>query len=140
MVSARTNSVNKIALTSMFVLVVSGVASAAPPSQRVPVNVMLVGDDGLTQGLEASLEAGLRSHPNLRLAADKEPRLTISSRTNVGWDNLGGREVVIYTVFIGPGLLADEPITGICYQTAMSKCARDILRIASTRSRGRPFN
>ena len=128
----------KVTLMSLLALVISGAAFADPPKQRFPVIVLLVGDDGLTQSLRSFLQEGLRKYPTLRLAGTSgEARLTISSKSNVGWDNLGGRDVLIYTVFVSPALIANEPITGICYQNRLSKCVNDILRIASLRS-GKP--
>lgn len=127
-----------LTLTCLLSLLVNGAAHADPPTQRIPVNVLLVGDDGLTQGLSFSLQEGLRKHPAMRLAASNaEARLTISSKSHVGWDKLEGQAVLIYTVFVGPGLIADEPITGICYQSGLSKCVKDILRIANLNS-GKP--
>jgi hypothetical protein len=108
-----------------------GAASADLPAQRVPVSVELVGDDGLTQNLHVALEQGLRAHPHLRLADNAgEAMVTIRSETNVEWDRLDGRLVVIYRVFVGRGENEMERI-GICYERRMSKCVNDILRLAS---------
>ncbi|MGI8405689.1 MAG: hypothetical protein ACR2OE_13170 [Thermomicrobiales bacterium] len=120
----------RLALTFLLASVVSGMAFADPPGQRVSVDLRLTGDDALSQKLAVSLENGLRKHRSLTLArSSEEADLTISSKTNVRWDKLGGRVVLIYTVFVGPALNADEPITGVCYQNAVSKCVKDILRI-----------
>ncbi len=109
----------------------AGAAWADAPKRRVPVDVRLVGDDGLTQNLSASLQEGLRSHQRLRLTnSSDEAAVTIRSKSNVGWDKLGGRNVVIYTVYVSRGGAVAEPVTGVCYERAMSKCVKDILRIA----------
>jgi hypothetical protein len=105
--------------------------SADPPARRVPVSVQLAGDDGLTQRLSAALRDGLRMHPRLRPAeGSDEAALTIRSDSNVGWDRLGGRLVVIYTVYVGRSGDGTSPHVGICYERRLSKCVNDILRIA----------
>jgi hypothetical protein len=73
----------------------------------------------------------LRTHRRLRLAdSSDENVLTIRSDDNVQWDRLGGRSVVIYTVYVGRGDDEVGPHTGICYERQMSKCVNDILRLA----------
>jgi hypothetical protein len=121
-----------LTLAAMLLVPAAGAPQPEPPKPRVPVLVQLTGDDGLTQKLSDSLEQGLRKHPRLRLASTAgEAVVTIRSESNVGWDKLSGRLVVIYTLYIDKGEPADEPITGICYEIGMAKCVKDILRIAS---------
>jgi hypothetical protein len=121
-----------LALTSLLLATSSGATPADPPTRRVPVNVQLTGDDGLSQNLSWALEERLRTHPHLRLAESSgESVVTIRSDSNVGWDRLAGRIVVIYTVFVGRSGGGAEPVTGICYERQMSKCVNDILRLAS---------
>ena len=129
--SSITCRMKSLALASLLVAMTTGTAAADPPAPRVPVAVQLVGDDGLSQNLSAALQEGLRTHPRLRLAESAgEARLTIRSAGNVRWDRLGGRVIIIYTVFVGRGDDEAEPDTGICYERRMSKCVNDILRIA----------
>jgi hypothetical protein len=91
-----------------------------------------VGDDGLSQNLRVALQEGLRSHRTLRLAdPGGEAVLTIRSESNVGWDRLGGRVVVIYDIFVDRGERESGSRIGICYERQMSKCVNDILRLVS---------
>ena len=111
-------------------------ASASVSEKRLPVALQLVGDDGLTQKLSYSLKKTLSKHPALRLATASDQRtVTIESDTNVGWDKLAGRTVVIYTVYVHSREERGEPVTGVCFETAMSKCAKDILRITQIKAR-----
>ena len=122
------------ALALGFLLAVLSIGTTSPDPQvtRVPVALRLVGDDGLSQNLYVALRDGLRAHRRLRLAdSSTEAVVTIRSDTNVGWDRLGGRLIVIYTVFVGRGDDGAGPHTGICYERRMSKCVNDILRLAS---------
>jgi hypothetical protein len=93
----------------------------------------LVGDDGLTQNLSHALKSALSNHPTLRSATvgDQSP-VTIESDTNVGWDKLGGRTVAIYTIYVHRQEDRGEPVTGVCFESGMSKCVKDILRVAQT--------
>ena len=111
-------------------IVGNSMLQAPTAAARVPVSVNLVGDDGLTQNLHVSLEHGLRKHPNLRLAtAEERAALSIQSDTNVRWDELGGRKVVIYTVYVSKGDYRGSPTSGVCFERQMSKCVKDILRL-----------
>ncbi len=110
----------------------SGSAFAEAPASRVPVDLRLVGDDGLTQKFHVALEEGLEKHPSLRLAKNRtEARVIVESDSNVDHDKLAGREVVIYLVYVYRGPDRGDPITGVCFASRMSKCAKDILRIVS---------
>lgn len=123
---------NTLAITSLLALLSAGSFVTPAPLRRVPVAVELVGDDGLTQRLSGFLQDGLRRHKNLRLAISSDnAALTIRSRSNVGWDKLGGQTVLIYTFYVGKAGERSEPITGVCYERAMSKCVNDILRVVS---------
>jgi hypothetical protein len=104
-------------------------ASTAP--ERVPVDVRLTGDDGLTQNLRVSLERGLGGDSELRLAtATDHAELSIESDSNVRWDRLNGNTVIIYTVYLARPQDRGEPETGICWERDIDKCVRDILRWA----------
>jgi hypothetical protein len=123
-----------LALTSLLAMS-TGATPADPPTRRVPVDVQLVGDDGLSQNLSWALTQRLRRHPHLRPAESSDASvLTIRSDSNVGWDRLDGRLVVIYTVFVGRGDGGTVSHTGICYERQMSKCVNDILRVVSIKA------
>jgi hypothetical protein len=100
--------------------------------ERHPVVVELTGDDGLTQKLSDALRKALGTHPRLRVAAATDQRVvTIESDTNVGWDKLDGRAVLIYTIYVHSAEERGEPVTGVCFESAMTKCVKDILRLTA---------
>lgn len=100
-----------------------------PPAQRFPVAVSLVGDDGLTQNLDQELKNAIQRDRDLRaVGPDDAGGLTISSESNVDWDKLNGRVVVIYRVFVtGREAANPVPLTGACWENDLRKCARDIV-------------
>lgn len=99
--------------------------------ESFPVAVRIVGDDGLSQKFRTTLVSQLLGDGKLRLANDGDhPVLSIESDSNVEWDRLGGRTVVIYTVHLAIAGDRGPRIVGICYEKAMAKCAKDILRRA----------
>jgi len=110
-------------------------ASGPQQADRIPVAIRLVGDDGLTQRLLSGIEDDLRVNPKLRLAnADDRNTIAIESDSNVGWDELSGRTVVIYTVYVYRGENRGAPKTGICYESDIPKCAKAITRLARIRA------
>ena len=112
------------------ILIAATVSTAQPPVEvaRKPVSLRLVGDEGLSLRFADALQTELIHDPELRPSKIGEhSTLTIESDHNVRWDELSGRQVVIYTVYVGSK--RDDPITGVCWENKLSKCARDVLRI-----------
>nr|WP_315587419.1 hypothetical protein [Sphingomonas psychrotolerans] len=106
-------------------------ASVSSQVERVPVTIRLVGDDALTQRLRNGLESDLQRNSTLRLASSVDRDVIyIESNSNVDWDELGGRTVVIYTVYVFRGDNRGAPHTGICYERGISKCVDAITRLA----------
>lgn len=97
-------------------------------SDPATVYIALTGDDGLTQKLQASLEIYVSKRPNLRLSQrGAAATFIIGSATNVDWDSLNGKTVIIYRVFL---IKSDKKIaerTGVCFERKVSKCAKDIV-------------
>ena len=112
-------------------MLVGAALSTTQPSAeaaRKPVSLRLVGDDGLSLRFADALQAELAHDPYLRPSSTSEPAaLTIESDHNIRWDKLNGRKVAIYTVYVGSK--RDDPITGVCWENELFKCARDVLRI-----------
>jgi hypothetical protein len=118
-------------LAPLLLSLTSTTAFAAPRPERIPVAIRLVGDDGLTQKLTWALENELQRNALLRLATPTERGfVSIESDSNVNWDKLNGRTVIIYTVYVSGGDKRGPPHTGICYETQISKCVSAITRIA----------
>lgn len=123
--------VNLLTLAGLLISAVSPAVSASLPTDRIPVALRLTGDDGLTQTLRVGLEHALQKDSLLRLGTrgDRDV-ISIESDSNVGWDKLSGRTVVIYTVYIFRGGSRGTPHTGICYENGISKCVSAIVRLA----------
>jgi len=121
----------KLALFALL-LALGGPAPSAPMQERIPVRVGLVGDDGLTQKLADALELKLREDARLRPATSVDDKpLSIESDANVDWDELAGRTVLIYTVYVSSRGAQRLRLTGACFEDDVSKCAKDILSRSS---------
>lgn len=120
-----------LTLAGLLVAAVSPAVSDSLPADRIPVALRLTGDDGLTQTLRLGLERALQKDPVFHLGtrADRDV-ISIESDSNVAWDKLSGRTVVIYTVYIFRGGIRGTPHTGICYENGISKCVSAIIRLA----------
>ena len=113
----------------------SGGSQAAPLTNRIPVTLKLVGDDGLSQKLGFEIVAGLRSDDRLRLAIPTDPRsIVIQTDSNVDWDILDGRKVAIVTAYVFSEHEKPFPIVRACWISDMKKCAREIIRVARKRA------
>lgn len=126
------------ALLSLLLAAASPSTADSAQTARMPVTLDLVGDDGLTQKLSTAIQKGLEHDPALRLAtAVDHDAVSVTSDSNVNWDKLGGRTVVIYTVHVFRGKSPGEPSVGICYESGMAKCATAIIRLARIEAEGR---
>lgn len=127
-----------LTLAGLLITLVVPAAFASPRAERIPVKIRLVGDDGLTQKLAAGLRNHLLRSSILRPAtsADRDA-VSIESDSNVDWDELSGRTVLIYTVYVFRAEKRGAPRTGICYENGVSKCVDAITRLARIEA-GRP--
>jgi hypothetical protein len=113
-------------------LLLGGTASSPMTNGRAPVRVSLVGDDGLTNKLRDSLELAIEQRRHLRVASsDENPALAIVSESNVDWEKLAGRVVVIYTVYVSSEEAKHVRLTGACFDNDIDKCANDIVERSS---------
>jgi hypothetical protein len=111
-----------------------GAASAEPTF----VEVWVVGDDGLTQGLTVALEIAFGSSPDFTLSYGKKPgTLVVEIPTNVGWKKVGTRTKVLYTVeFTTTDGRKISTATGSCWDDVIAKCASHIVKDARIAARG----
>lgn len=110
-------------------------ASAATP---VPVEVWRGGDDGLTSSLADAVEKAFNSSSDFALSTGKKRgTIVVTIPTNVDWTKTFGRVKVIYRVTFdsadGKRLGARS---GSCWESALQKCARQIVREATKISGG----
>jgi hypothetical protein len=94
----------------------------------IPVAVKLVGDDALTQALSSAVKSKVSSSKSLALSQDlTSDTFVISSDTNVNWDILLGKTVIIYHVQLTKaGHLTGDKV-GVCFEKQADKCASDIV-------------
>jgi hypothetical protein len=106
----------------------AAVADRSLPLSRLQVEVSLVGDDGLTQRLEHSLQGHITSSADLELSVSGSNVFRITTSTNVVSDTLGGRRVIIYRAMLlrRDAMLVDK--LGACFEQDVDKCANDIVR------------
>lgn len=103
-------------------------ANAQQQNHRASVSIELVGDDGLTQMLSDALNRKVINNRNLNLTNKENSKLfIISSETNVKWDILSGKTVLIYHVLLKKdgSILGDK--VGVCFEKQVNKCASDII-------------
>src|SRR4051812_7887551 len=115
-------------------LAVFSLACAAPflvlaekPPTRIRVGVELTGDDGLTQKLSNEIAKYIQRVPGLQTVGYGTGDFVIASGSNVNWDTLDGKKVIIYRVALRKG---DEPLTeavGVCFERRPQDCAKKII-------------
>lgn len=129
---------NKLALACLLFLPGTGSVYAQSNDNRVPVRVRIAGvdsHDGLTQNFGVSLKEAIGKDAKLRLATESDTAaISLESYRNVGSDKLAGKTVAIYAVYVYEGEDRGEPLVGVCFETGMSKCVKDILRIVRLRA------
>lgn len=97
-----------------------------------------MGDDGLTQSLSDTLKQALKKNSALRLAVVSDSDVvSVTNDSNLDWDKLDGRTVIIYTVHVFRGQDRGESNVGICYEGEMTKCVNAIIRLARIEAEGR---
>lgn len=120
-----------LALAGLLMFPAAQSVSGPPTIDRIPVELRLIGDDGLTQKLVVALEKDLQASATLRPASEADRNIVfIESDSNVQWDELGGKSVIIYTVHVFPSYGRGVTRTGICYESGISKCVKEIARLA----------
>lgn len=103
-------------------------AMAEEPTTRILVRVELTGDDGLTQRLSSEIIKYIGKEPILQTASeDGEADFSIISDSNVNWDKLGRKTVVIYRVALHRGAEPVSEAVGVCLETRLSDCAKNIV-------------
>ena len=119
-----------IAVAALLASSAHGTLLAQVKDARSPVTIRLVGDDGLTQKLALSLEEAAAKSSKVRLADPTErSAVFVESDTNVVSDTLGGRSVLIYAVRVRGADGIAAPVTGVCYERAVTKCMVAIMRV-----------
>jgi hypothetical protein len=81
----------------------------------------------MTSKFRTALKKRISADPQIRLIAGKKADLTLSSRTKIDWDVLGGRMVMIYIVQAAARGRSYR-ISGVCFENDPDKCARDLVR------------
>jgi len=118
------------ALTVCIAISIGQIGAAS--TQRTLVEVWTGGDDGLTLGLREALEHALESSPAFTCSYGKKPgTLMVRIPSNVGWQKVGKRTKVLYTVEFKT--IDDRMIstgTGSCWKDALAMCADRIVRDA----------
>lgn len=101
------------------------------------VEVWCRGDDGLTLKLRDTLETALKSSSEFHLSSGKKPgTLIITIPLHVGWQVVGNRTQVLYSVEFASTENQDLGSgTGSCWEDALSKCARKIVKDAKITAR-----
>lgn len=100
----------------------------AEPSQPPSVSINLVGHDGLTQKLSSSLKRKVSTDRSLVLhESPKSSDYVVTSDTNVYWDTLEGKTIIIYHVkLLRDGLVEGDKV-GACFENRIGKCTTDII-------------
>ncbi len=133
------NSMQMVSLWMRCVLIILAVlvaqsALAAGSGKTTLVEVWSGGDDSLTTGLRNVLENAFKSSHDFVLSSGKKPGTLITTiPTHVEWKRAGKRTKVFYTVRFTS---VDDQLLGIskgsCWDNAMTKCASQIVKDATT--------
>ena len=114
-------------------------AMVAAPAKPTPtlVEVVCGGDDALTLRLRDTLETAFKLSSDFRLSSWKEQaRLLVTIPTHVGWEQVGRRTRVLYTVEFAS--LDNQNLgtsTGSCWDNKVTKCASQIVKDAKIAAR-----
>lgn len=122
-------------LAALLAALAGSSAFASQQLERIPVTIRLVGDDGLTQKLTVGLRNELQRNRVLRPATSGDrDAISIESDSNADWDELSGRTVLIYTVYVFRGESRGAAHAGVCYEKSISKCVNAITRLVRIRA------
>lgn len=123
---------------AVLILVASAACSAAAGKvvsskhARVPVALWVGGDDGLTQRLADALRTEFGKSRKFALSdADTRKSLRVTIPENVGWREINGRTQVNYEVRLARGVQSFRGRRGVCWETELAVCAKEIVRNAS---------
>jgi hypothetical protein len=114
------------------VAVIGGSTAIKAHSAPVPVELRIVGDDGLTNRFRDTLEASFRSSSDFNLTAEKKSgNLVVTIPRNVDWEKVGTKSKVRFTAEFAKA--NDQTITvlkGECWDGALDKCATAVVKKA----------
>lgn len=106
----------------------SSLSEAEQVQSSISVSVELAGDDGLTQTLSSAIKKKVVADKRLAIRQPSEhPKFTISSETNVNWDTLLRKNIIIYHVKLLKGGHVYGDKVGACFEKQVEKCANDIV-------------
>ncbi len=111
-----------------FFLFSNYLANAAMANPAVGIAVNLTGDDALSQELSFALRKKITADKRfILLKIIDNPEFIVTSASNVNYDVLAGKGVVIFHVKLQKkgGIIGDT--IGICYKSELNKCANNIL-------------
>jgi hypothetical protein len=105
----------------------------AGSTKPIPVEFWHVGDDGLSERLADCTEKAFKQSTVFRLSSGRKPgTLIVEIPTNVGWERIGKRVQVHYSVNFSlvDGRKLDTK-TGSCWDNDLKKCAMVIVNDAA---------
>lgn len=106
---------------------------ADPPTHvKVPVELWVSGDDGLTQRLADAVRSELTSSGAFALSpAGMRNSLKLTIPHNAGWRQINGRTQVSYDVRLERGGRGFKGRRGHCWESELVVCAKQVVRTAS---------
>ena len=98
-------------------------------SKQVPVELLHVGDDGLSQRLAVTMEGAFARAPEFVTSQGRKPgTMIVLIPTNVTWEKVGGRTKVLYRVEFSWTDRQDSAMReGSCWEDELPKCAAQII-------------